>query len=174
MKQLEASALTQVQAVVIGSLSGLGGGFIGGLLPSIIQRCVPPKNVNLPNSWIPASLFCYAVALASAWAVSWPDPFAGGITEIIAAATAGSLASLTQIAVLRIPSRGGAMWLLLAAPAWAIAVAAPLLIHLPFVGESMGGAVVAVLAFAGLALVFPPNHSLERTQPGRDIMSNVD
>ena len=59
------------------------------------------------------------------------------------------------------------MWLLLAAPAWAIAVAAPLLIHLPFVGESMGGAVVAVLAFAGLALVFPPNHSPDRAKSPR-------
>lgn len=151
----EGSALAHSTSVAIGLISGLCGGLAGGTVGGLGQWLWFPRRMTRAASWIPATVLCYAAVLAAAWATSWPNPYEGGGTQILAGATAGAIASIGQLMILRKSARKAGMWIPTSAVAWGLGLASTqLTAQSPIVGELASGSFTALVSLVALLALF--------------------
>jgi len=160
MKALEAAALGRIQSTIIGFLSGLGGGLFGGTVGALGQWYAGPPHTRRNPAWIPATMACYGLVLASSWAISWPDPFSGGWLAILVGAMAGSLASIGHLFAMRGSALRWQLWVAGSTVAWGTGLAATFLwAQRPFAGELVAGGMIGLITLGtlGIATRTKPN-----------------
>jgi len=138
---------SEVANLLRGLFSGLVGGLVGGAMAGLGQWYAHRKHIGFGAGWIPATMVCFGIALAGAWAIAWPHPYEGGVREVIIGGGLGTLGSLTQFITLSASRPRLPIWFFASLASWLACFTLTLLWpNVPIIGDFAAGLMLGIIS----------------------------